>query len=77
MNAEAAADENRSNIYKLYRASRCGPDSSIDPREQIAFYDPGLGSPADGASIGWRMLRWIHNKVAQATGSTCLCASCR
>jgi uncharacterized protein (DUF2235 family) len=61
-------DENRSNIYKLYRATRCGPDSSMDPREQIAFYDPGLGSPADGSSIGWRTLRWIHNKVAQATG---------
>jgi hypothetical protein len=35
-------DEKRSNIYKLYRATRCGPDSSIDPREQVAFYDPGL-----------------------------------
>ena len=35
------ADENRSNIYKLYRATRCGPDdqntSSIRPtcREQV------------------------------------------
>jgi hypothetical protein len=26
-------DENRSNIYKLYRATRCGPDTNIDPRE--------------------------------------------
>jgi Uncharacterized alpha/beta hydrolase domain (DUF2235) len=31
-------DEKRSNIYKLYRATRCGPDSSVDPQEQIAFY---------------------------------------
>lgn len=61
-------DENRTNIYKLFRATRCGPDSSIDPREQVAFYDPGLGSPADGSHLGWRVLRWLHNKVAQATG---------
>ena len=61
-------DEDRTNIYKLFRATRCGPDSSIDPREQVTFYDPGLGSPADGSHLGWRILRWIHNKIAQATG---------
>jgi hypothetical protein len=32
-------DEKRSNIYKMYRGTRCGPDSSIDPKTQIAFYD--------------------------------------
>lgn len=37
-------DQRLSNIYKLYRASRTGPDSTIDPARQIAFYDPGLGS---------------------------------
>jgi uncharacterized protein (DUF2235 family) len=41
-------DENRSNIYKLYRATRCGPDSPIDPAEQIAFYEPGLGTSPNG-----------------------------
>ncbi len=61
-------DETRSNVYKMFRASRCGPDSSIDPREQVAFYDPGLGSQADGANIFGKALRWIHNTVAQATG---------
>lgn len=61
-------DENRSNIYKLYRASRCGPDSSIDPAEQVAFYDPGLGSKADGGHLFGKLLRRIHNTVAQATG---------
>ena len=40
-------DENVSNIYKLYRATRCGPLSSIDPCEQLTFYDPGLGSEPD------------------------------
>ena len=24
-------DENRTNIYKLYRATRCAPDSSVNP----------------------------------------------
>jgi uncharacterized protein (DUF2235 family) len=61
-------DENRSNIYKLYRATRCGPDSSTDPREQVAFYDPGLGSQADGGHLTGRLFRWVHNTVAQATG---------
>jgi hypothetical protein len=28
-------DEERTNIYKLYRATRVGPDSSVDPRKQI------------------------------------------
>ena len=44
-------DENRSNIYKLYRATRCGPDFTVDPGEQVTFYDPGLGSPADGGHL--------------------------
>ena len=44
-------DQNLSNIYKLYRASRTGPDSPIDPREQVAFYDAGLGTESDGGKI--------------------------
>lgn len=44
-------DENRSNIYKLYRATRVGPDSAVDPRRQLAFYDPGLGSQSDNGQI--------------------------
>jgi uncharacterized protein (DUF2235 family) len=40
----------------------------FDPHEQIAFYDPGLGSQADGSHVLGRLLRWIHNTVAQATG---------
>jgi uncharacterized protein (DUF2235 family) len=61
-------DETRSNIYKLYRATRCGPDSLVDPGEQVAFYDPGLGSQADDRHFTGRLLRWVHNKVAQASG---------
>ncbi len=37
-------DQRLSNIYKMYRAMRPGPDSCIKPGEQYAFYDPGLGA---------------------------------
>jgi len=60
-------DELRSNIYKLFRATRCGPDTNIDPRKQVAFYDPGLGSSADGKSkVG--LYRRLKNSLSQATG---------
>jgi hypothetical protein len=58
-------DERRSNIYKLYRATRCGPDSTINPAEQLAYYDPGLGT-SPGATVGW--WRELHNGICQATG---------
>lgn len=37
-------DQQLSNIYKLFRAARVGPDSPIDPKAQVAFYDAGLGT---------------------------------
>ena len=62
-------DENVSNIYKLFRATRCGPESDIDPSEQLTFYDPGLGSQPDtGVFSTERAYRWLHNAVSQATG---------
>ena len=52
-------DENVSNIYKIFRATRCGPDSDIDPSEQLTFYDPGLGSqPESGVFSAERAYRW-------------------
>jgi uncharacterized protein (DUF2235 family) len=60
-------DEARTNIYKLYRAARCGPDSSIPPEEQLAYYDPGLGTRSTG-SILTSLWRTIYNYVSQATG---------
>jgi hypothetical protein len=61
-------DEARTNVYKLYRACRVGPDTKIEPSEQVAFYDPGLGSASDGGHfrIGW--MRWIYNLASMATG---------
>jgi uncharacterized protein (DUF2235 family) len=62
-------DQNISNIYKLYRATRCGPENDINPREQLTFYDPGLGSrPDSGMLFVTRAYRWLHDVVSQATG---------
>ncbi|WP_206680568.1 phospholipase effector Tle1 domain-containing protein [Neoaquamicrobium sediminum] len=41
-------DERLSNVYKMYRAMRPGPDSPIDPKRQFAFYDAGLGAGETG-----------------------------
>jgi uncharacterized protein (DUF2235 family) len=61
-------DEVRTNVYKLYRACRVGPDTTIDPADQVAFYDPGLGSPADGSKIKIQWARKIYNHASMATG---------
>ena len=61
-------DENRSNVYKLYRGTRVGPDSMIDPQHQLAFYDPGLGSNVDGSQIKIGFARKVYNLISQGTG---------
>jgi uncharacterized protein (DUF2235 family) len=49
-------DESRTNVYKLYRATRTGADSKIDPRRQIAFYIRGVGT-ATAIAVGfWRRI---------------------
>ena len=50
-------DQRLSNVYKLYRATRPGPTSPIDPLLQVAFYDPGLGK---GEVSGWTFKRTKH-----------------
>lgn len=61
-------DEYRTNVYKLLRATRCGPDSSIDPDKQLAFYDPGLGSSLENLNIKVGAFRRIYNRLSSATG---------
>ena len=61
-------EERRSNIYKLYRATRVGPDSPIDPAEQVAYYDAGLGSRPPGGGTFSGIYRSVHNFLSQATG---------
>ena len=47
-------DESRTNVYKLYRATRSGPDSVVDPGKQLAFYIHGIGTPEPGKRMGLR-----------------------
>ena len=61
-------DEAQTNVYKLYRATRCGPTTNIDPAKQLALYDPGLGSDADGGGFKISWGRWFYNLVSKATG---------
>ncbi|MDN3645115.1 DUF2235 domain-containing protein [Pontixanthobacter aestiaquae] len=58
-------DQKLSNVYKMYRAMRPGPDSPISYDKQIAYYDPGLGAgEVEGVS-----LRKIRNKAEAAIGT--------
>ncbi len=61
-------DERRSNIYKLYRATRVAPDSCVDPAEQTAFYDAGLGTLPGGIDSPAALARSLYNLASQATG---------
>ena len=61
-------DETRSNVYKLFRATRISPDTSVDPSQQFAFYDGGLGSRASGVAIRIKWWRRIYNFLGQTTG---------
>ena len=58
-------DQRLSNVYKMYRAMRPGPDSPISPRQQVAFYDPGLGA---GETQGFTFKR-LRNVLAAAVGT--------
>lgn len=60
-------EQRLSNVYKLYRVCRVGPDSGIDPREQVAFYDPGLGT--DGSATGFvSAYRYLQKLLSSVTG---------
>ena len=58
-------DQRLSNVYKLYRATRPGPDSPISPDRQVAFYDPGLGA----GEVGGLTFRRVRNLFAAAVGT--------
>ena len=61
-------DERISNIYKLYRAARVGPESSVNPAEQLAYYDAGLGSRPPSGGVFKTVVRMAHNFLSEATG---------
>jgi uncharacterized protein (DUF2235 family) len=56
-----------SNVYKMYRASRVHPDNVIDPKEQVCFYDPGLGTDS-GVSALIGLVRWGQKFLQSVTG---------
>lgn len=58
-------DQRLSNVYKMYRAMRPGPDTPISPHDQVAFYDAGLGAGESGG-LTFRRLR---NILAAAVGT--------
>ena len=58
-------DQRLSNVYKMYRAMRPGPDSPISPRRQVAFYDAGLGA----GETGGLTFKRIRNVMAAAVGT--------
>lgn len=61
-------DQQLSNIYKLYRATRIGPDSPINPAQQVAFYDAGLGTDDDAGQMVLGSLMFLRKLLASATG---------
>lgn len=62
-------DQNLSNVYKLFRATRTGPESPIDPKEQMAFYDAGLGTENDEGKIPFRPVQMFRKIWSAATGT--------
>jgi uncharacterized protein (DUF2235 family) len=59
-------DESRTNVYKLFCATRTGPDSPIDPAKQIAFYIPGVGTYAPGETPS--LFKHIWGGLQEAVG---------
>lgn len=47
----------RTNVYQLYRATRVGPDSPIEPEKQLALYVPGVGTPIPGSTSRWQRIK--------------------
>jgi uncharacterized protein (DUF2235 family) len=57
-------EQRLSNVYKLYRAARIGPDNDIDPSKQVAFYDPGLGTDTSATGV-----TSVHRKITKLLSS--------
>ena len=56
-----------SNVYKIYRACRNGAENSIDPQEQVSFYDPGLGTDI-GSTALTAPVRFVQKLLGSVTG---------
>ena len=60
-------DQRLSNVYKMYRAMRPGPESPIAYSDQVAFYDPGLGAGEIGSMFSF--IRRMKNIFEAAVGT--------
>jgi Uncharacterized alpha/beta hydrolase domain (DUF2235) len=67
-------DESRTNVYKLFRATRTGPDTTVDPKKQIAFYIPGVGTPGVTPPSIWKTGVERHRA---SCGRRANCPDCR
>ena len=58
-------EQRMSNVYKMYRASRMAPYNPIDPEDQVAFYDAGLGTDigATALSAPWRFIQKMLGSI--------------
>ncbi len=61
-------DQRLSNIYKIYKACRIDPENNINPAEQVAFYDAGLGTDDDVRGTILSTIRFIRKLLSSATG---------
>ena len=56
-------DQRLSNVYKLFRATRPGPDSPIRYDEQVTYYDPGLGAGESDGVTGSKIRSLLESAV--------------
>jgi uncharacterized protein (DUF2235 family) len=61
-------DQNLSNVYKLFRATRIGAESPIDPAQQLAFYHQGLGTASDQGGIHFGLSDRVRTLAGAAAG---------
>jgi len=61
-------DQHLSNVYKLYRATRACTENEIDPSNQIAFYDAGLGTNRDEGRLRVRFLQRVRKGISAGLG---------
>lgn len=62
------AEQRMSNVYKLYRACRVGPESPVDPALQVSFYDPGLGTETTATGMT-DVVRRVQKLLASVSGT--------
>src|SRR3546814_8614395 len=67
-------DQRLSHVYKMYRAMRPGPSSPISYRDQVTYYDPGLGAgEIDGVTPS--QIKSVLNRKRTRQNSSHSCAA--